>query len=228
MRKCWTCCPTSDRWPRSKPSARPQVVYRQRTALQQFTRGLLASFFVLVLWGDAQAHAGDTVQDLEVFVRAGCPHCDAAKIFLSQLQRERPSLRIAIHDIAEDSAARQRLMTLTAERGLTSVGVPTFLIGTEVIVGFLSADMTGADIRARLDQQAQGTAASLPVEGVSTRWFGELRVRDLGLPLFTLTIGLLDGFNPCSMWVLLFMLSLLATLANRMKMLLIAGTFVAV
>ena len=30
------------------------------------------------------------------------------------------------------------------------------------------------------------------------------------------------------MWVLLFMLSLLATLANRMKMLLIAGTFVAV
>ncbi len=203
-------------------------MYRQPTALLQFTRGLLASFFVLVLWNGAQAHAGDTVQDLEVFVRAGCPHCEAAKIFLSQLQRERPSVRIAIHDIAEDSAARQRLMTLTAERGLTGVGVPTFLIGAEVIVGFLSADTTGADIRARLDQQAQGTAAPLPVEGVSTRWFGELRVRDLGLPLFTLTVGLLDGFNPCSMWVLLFMLSLLATLANRMKMLLIAGTFVAV
>lgn len=203
-------------------------MYRQRTALLQFTRRLLASFFVLVLWGGAQAHAGDTVQDLEVFVRAGCPHCEAAKIFLSQLHRERPSLRIAIHDIAEDSATRQRLMTLTVERGLTTVGVPTFVIGTEVIVGFLSADTRGADIRARLDQQAQGTAAPLPVDGVSTRWFGELRVRDLGLPLFRLRIGLLDGFKPCLIWVLLFMLSLLVTLANRMKMLLIAGTLVAV
>jgi hypothetical protein len=53
-------------------------------------------------------------------------------------------------------------------------------------------------------------------------------VTELGLPLFTIAIGLLDGFNPCSMWVLLFMLSLLASLANRTKMLLIGGTFVAV
>lgn len=203
-------------------------MYRQRTGLQKFFRRLLASFFFLTLCGGAQGYASEATPDLEVFVRAGCPHCEAAKIFLSQLQRERPSLRIAIHDIAEDSSARQRLMALTAERGLTSVGVPTFLIGTEVIVGFLSADTTGAEIRAKLDQQAQGAAATPPVEGVSTRWFGELRVRDLGLPLFTLAIGLLDGFNPCSMWVLLFMLSLLATLANRMKMLLIAGTFVAI
>src|SRR5215831_17058190 len=108
MSRCWTCCPTSGPWPRSKPSASPQLVHRQRTALQEFTRGLLASFFVLVLWGGAHSHAGDAPPDLEVFLRAGCPHCEAAKILLSQLQRERPSLRIALNDIAEDSAARQR------------------------------------------------------------------------------------------------------------------------
>jgi len=172
--------------------------------------------------------AGAPPPDLEVFVRTGCPHCEAAKIFLDELRRERPSLTIAIYDIAEDSAARQRLATLTIERGMTSVGVPTFLIGTEVIVGFLSSDTTGATIRARLDQQPHVAAAPPTVEGIQTKWFGELRVRDLGLPLFTVAIGLLDGFNPCSMWVLLFMLSLLASFANRMKMLLIAGTFVAV
>ena len=172
--------------------------------------------------------AGAPPPDLEVFVRTGCPHCEAAKVFLDELRRERPSLTIAIYDIAEDSAARQRLATLTIERGMTSVGVPTFLIGTEVIVGFLSSDTTGATIRARLDQQPHVAAAPPTVEGIQTKWFGELRVRDLGLPLFTVAIGLLDGFNPCSMWVLLFMLSLLASFANRMKMLLIAGTFVAV
>lgn len=48
------------------------------------------------------------------------------------------------------------------------------------------------------------------------------------MPLFTITIGLLDGFNPCAMWVLLFLLSLLVNLQDRRKMALIAGTFVLV
>jgi len=183
---------------------------------------------LLVLGNGALVQAGEPVPDLEVFVRAGCPHCEAAKEFLNELQLERPSLRITIHDVSEDATARQRLAMLSAERGITNIGVPTFLIGTELIVGFLSTDTTGAEIRARLDQQAQGAVAQPPVEAIQTKWFGELRVMDLGLPLFTFVIGLLDGFNPCSMWVLLFMLSLLAGLGNRPKMLLIAGTFVAV
>ena len=196
-----------------------------------FVRRISACVLLLLLvtGGAAKSHAGEPPpSNVEVFVRAGCPHCEAAKLFLDELQRERPSLRIAILDVAGDAAARQRLATLTAEHGITSSGVPTFLIGTELIVGFRSADTTGAEIRALLDQPAPGNVAQAPVESIHTRWFGEIRIRDLGLPLFTIVIGLLDGFNPCSMWVLLFMLSLLAGLANRPKMLLIAGTFVAV
>ena len=193
-----------------------------------FIRTISICLVLLVLGSETLVQAGESVQDLEVFVRAGCPHCEAAKVFLDVLRRERPSLRIAIYDVTENSVARQRLATLAGERGLDNLGVPTFLIGTELIVGFLSADTTGVEIRARLDQQAQGTVVQPPVEAIQTTWFGELRVRGLGLPLFTIVIGLLDGFNPCSMWVLLFMLSLLAGLANRSKMLLIAGTFVAV
>ena len=183
--------------------------------------------FLLVLFSGASVGASEPVITLEVFVRAGCPHCEAAKHFLNELQRERPSLRIASYDVAEDPAARRRLATLVAERGMTSLGVPAFLIGTELIIGFRSADTTGVEIRTRLDQ-AETVTQDQTAEGIRTRWFGELRVRDLGLPLFTIFIGLLDGFNPCSMWVLIFMLSLLAGLANRPKMLLIAGTFVAI
>lgn len=178
--------------------------------------------------GGTSALAGAPPPDLEVYVRAGCPHCEAAKEFLHELQRERPSLRIAIHDVSEDASARQRLAALVAERGMTGIGVPTFLIGTELIVGFRSADTTGAEIRARLDQLAPSTASHPATESIQTRWFGELRVRDLGLPLFTVVIGLLDGFNPCAMWVLLFLLSLLVNLRDRAKMALIAGTFVVV
>jgi HEAT repeat protein len=34
--------------------------------------------------------------------------------------------------------------------------------------------------------------------------FGELSARSVGLPALTIAVGLVDGFNPCAMWVLLF------------------------
>jgi glutaredoxin len=203
-------------------------VFHAQYNVWRFVRTIGICLVLLIVGSGAWVQAGEPVQDLEVFVRAGCPHCEAAKVFLGELRREQPSLRIVVHDIAENSVARQRLGMLAAERGITNIGVPTFLIGTELIIGFLSADTTGAEIRARLDRHTQGASPPPAVESIQTKWFGELRVGNLGLPLFTIVIGLLDGFNPCSMWVLIFMLSLLAGLDNRPKMLLIAGTFVAV
>jgi len=41
-------------------------------------------------------------------------------------------------------------------------------------------------------------------------------------------LGLVDGFNPCAMWVLLFLLSLLVHVRSRARIALVAGTFVAV
>lgn len=189
---------------------------------------LTACLFVLLCFSGTGLQTAESAPDIEAFVRAGCPHCEAAKIFLDELQRERPSLQIAIYDIAENSAARERLASLAAEQALVNVGVPAFLIGRELTIGFRSADTTGAAIRARLDQRARDDGAPLVTEGIKTEWFGELRVRDLGLPLFTIAVGLLDGFNPCAMWVLLFLLSLLVNLQDRRRMALIAGTFVFV
>ncbi|MCA9135511.1 MAG: hypothetical protein KDB00_02100 [Planctomycetales bacterium] len=58
--------------------------------------------------------------------------------------------------------------------------------------------------------------------------FGTLRVSELGMPLFTLAVGLVDGFNPCAMWVLVFLLSVLVNIKDRGKILAIAGTFVVI
>jgi glutaredoxin len=65
-------------------------------------------------------------------------------------------------------------------------------------------------------------------EGVDIPWIGYIRVRDWGLPAFTLLIGLIDGFNPCAMWVLVFLLSVLVNIRDRRKIAAIAGTFVLV
>jgi hypothetical protein len=65
------------------------------------------------------------------------------------------------------------------------------------------------------------TTVELPV-------FGKLSVRGVGLPLLTLAMGLVDGFNPCAMWVLLLLLSVLVNLQDRRRILAVAGTFVFV
>lgn len=190
---------------------------------------LLGLWLLLLVQGyGIVVHAGEPAFDIEVFVRSGCPHCEKAKIFLADLQQERPALRIAIHNLAENEEARKRLADLAAERGILTVGVPSFFIGSDLIVGFHSSETTGRAIRARLDQLRSGKAVAIKSPGIETTWFGEIRVSDLGLPLFTIAIGLLDGFNPCAMWVLLFLLSLLVNLRDRLKMAVIAGTFVVV
>ncbi len=56
--------------------------------------------------------------------------------------------------------------------------------------------------------------------------FGRLSVSSLGMPTFTFLIGLVDGFNPCAMWVLIFLLSVLVNIKERKKILIVAGTFV--
>lgn len=203
-------------------------MFFQHTTGERCSLGPILYLFILLVLSGTTLQAAGTTPDIEVFVRAGCPHCEAAKIFLDELRREQPSLHIALHDIAEDPTARERLITLVQERGITTVGVPTFLVGTELIIGFQSSETTGAEIRAKLDRKALGATVNPPVESIETRWLGRLRVHDLGLPLFTVLIGLLDGFNPCAMWVLLFLLSLLVNLQDRRKMALIAGTFVIV
>ncbi len=58
--------------------------------------------------------------------------------------------------------------------------------------------------------------------------FGKIRVNELGLPAFTFAVGLVDGFNPCAMWVLVFLLSVLVNIRDRRKIIAIAGTFVVV
>jgi glutaredoxin len=65
-------------------------------------------------------------------------------------------------------------------------------------------------------------------QGVNVPGLGFLSVDSWGLPLFTFIIGLIDGFNPCAMWVLVFLLSVLVNVHDRLRMLAIAGTFVLI
>jgi hypothetical protein len=181
------------------------------------TLGVVAILIVRALAAEAPA----TI--LEVFTRPACPHCERAEAFLSLLQREEPALRIVVHDVIADPVARGRLQDLAAARGVATVGVPAFHVNDQLLVGFDDAATTGARVRELVRAAARRAP---PPSTVTVPIFGSLDAQALGLPAFTLGVGLVDGFNPCAMWVLLFVLSLLVNLQDRLRMLVIGGTFV--
>lgn len=204
-----------------------------------FGAGLLRRLAVLAV--SLLAFMPVMAADIEVFVHEGCPHCQQAQVFLSRLQQEQPALDIVIRDVGKEPAALQRLQQLAAQQGAAAGRVPAFLIGGQLMVGYSSEAGSDRLIRELLAQAAPPAADAAvcgieqPVcgeeapRGFSLQFFGRtLALDDIGLPLFTLAMGLLDGFNPCSMWVLILMISLLAPLNDRPRMFAVAGTFIAV
>ncbi len=203
-------------------------------------------------WQKLDGEASVQPADIEVFVREGCPHCAKAKTFLEALKQEQPGLRIVIRDVFKEPAALEQLIRIAKSQGVATVSVPAFRVDGQVIFGFSEEAATGQLIRASLarahnqsteSNKASGNCkagesppceASAPIpatkpETFAVDFFGHsVSLDQVGLPLFTLAMGLLDGFNPCSMWVLILMISLLAPMNNRPRMFAIAGTFVAV
>jgi len=159
---------------------------------------------------------------LQVFVRDGCPHCADAKAYLPLFAHTRPWLHIVYRQVDHDASARAELIRLSQNAAIWPPGVPTFEFQGRVLVGFESPERSGPKLAALVEKRAS------PAGNIESRWFGTLSVARLGLPLFTLAVGLLDGFNPCAMWLLLFLLSLLVHLQDRKRMALVAGTFVLV
>ena len=158
-------------------------------------------------------------QVLEVFVRSDCPHCADAKAYLPTLAAQHPGLEIRYRAVDQDPEARRDLYQHARASGSWPPGVPTFVFDGRVLTGF-------ADSRSTAPLLAALVAGDPASSGIDSDVLGTLSVASLGLPLFTLAVGLLDGFNPCAMWVLLFLLSMLVRLQSRRRMALVAGTFV--
>ena len=175
--------------------------------------------------GGSAGRLADTaaVPHLVVYVARGCPHCARAEAWIEEeLLPRRPGLVVRVRDVADDPNALAALRELARAEGLAGVSVPTFVVGGAVRVGFDAPATTGVEIEGLLG----ATGRPEPPARVRLPLVGEVGVREVGLPAFTVAVGLLDGFNPCAMWVLLFLLSMLVRLRSRARMALVAGVFV--
>jgi len=222
------------------------------TALGAARACVLACLLLLaVVLGLGPTHVGAAgaadASRIELFVREGCPHCAQAEAFLEQLGRERPQLTISVRDVQQDPAAMTRLQELVQDTGAGVARVPAAYVNGQLILGYSVEAGTDKLIRSALaggrvaraaahdassceaEESVSCSAGAAAKEDFAVSLFGRtLTLDDVGLPAFSIVLGLLDGFNPCSMWVLLLMISLLAPLNDRKRMLAIAGTFVLV
>lgn len=191
-------------------------------------RAIVTGLVIVVVFSIAAA----AEPDIEMFTREGCPYCAAALDYLEQLGREQPDLRIEVRDVQANPQALERLVALGRQHGVEQLGVPAFHVRGRLVIGFAGPETTGSELQALLATPVSGAGAPGRARGadetVEVPFLGRVSVGELGLPAFTIVLGLLDGFNPCAMWVLLFVLSLLVNLHDRVKMAVIGGTFVLV
>ena len=71
------------------------------------------------------------------------------------------------------------------------------------------------------------TAPKAVPQAVSIPFLGTVAIADLSLPVLTIVLGALDGFNPCAMWVLVFLIGLLVGMQDRVRMWTLGTAFIA-
>lgn len=194
---------------------------------------------------ESTAHAPTAVY---VFWRVGCPHCERALAWLGTVEAARPELQVHRLEIGSNKVDRDLLIDLADEFKLDRVAVPLIVVGTSHFVGFLDADSTGREIEAAILAcrttacpdivAARRQKAAAPAEAAPPRshgrppkirvpLIGEIDTGELSLLALTVVLAAADGFNPCAMWTLVFLLGLIAGMQDRVRMWVLGVAFVA-
>lgn len=63
-------------------------------------------------------------------------------------------------------------------------------------------------------------------ENVTVPVLGKINAKKVSLPIIAVVLGLVDGFNPCAMWILIFLITMLFNMKDRKKMWILGLTFI--
>jgi len=183
--------------------------------------------------------------NLYFFHGDGCPHCADEEEFLEKY--EDPNLKVVRYEVWYNEENSSFLNEISKSMEFDVKGVPVTIIGDTVISGYsdsLSRKIERAieyyeddnnEYRDAVSEIENGTYVKEEKEvdkdsfekkekksdeelTVDVPLFGNINLKSVSLTSSAVIIGLIDGFNPCAMWVLLFLISILLGMKDRRKM----------
>lgn len=185
----------------------------------------------------------------------GCPHCAVAKPFFEEMARKYPQIELKFYEVWYIPENQQKFQTMATAYGFEPSGVPTIFIGDKYWEGYIE-DMepmfeeelkrcvafgcidAGAGIIEPLPENATPaptpnatttpSQASNDQKTIKLPLIGEISLEHQSLAVATLLIALVDGVNPCSIWVLTMLLALTLHTGSRKRVLIIGFVFIAV
>lgn len=206
----------------------------------------ILAFFIMALF-ITKVEAAAPV-DVYLFYGDGCPHCAKAESFLENYDQKQ-DYRITLHrfEVWNDRDNAKLYDKVREHYNFKTGGVPLIVIGNQLVVGYGNDETSGAMLDQYI-QQCFATSCESDVEQIikdnqpvspptepnpeeipskiNLPFIGAVNTATFSLPVLTILIAAVDGFNPCAMWVLMFLVSLLLGMKNRRRMWIIGSTFI--
>jgi glutaredoxin len=181
------------------------------------------------------------------FVSDGCPHCEKAWDFLSRQAQGDAQVRPHRLEVTKSADNRRLMARAAGQLQVDPSGVPFVVIGSRAFVGYDDDATTGRQFLEAIaacreapcpDVLVDARTAAAPAlsvapgasplpERITVPLLGEMSLRGLSLPVLTILLAALDGFNPCAMWTLVFLIGLLMGMPDRTRMWALGTAFIA-
>jgi len=164
----------------------------------------------------------------------GCPACERQNSFLNDLSAAYPELTIERFEVWNDPEDREFFQNVGEELGFEAGPVPTTVIGERYWIGFTQqyereiVSTVEECFRNECPEPGPDSKGRGSRDELVLPLLGRIDPASVAPALSTMLIAGVDGFNPCSLWVLTMLFALVAYAGSRAKTAVVGTTFLAV
>ncbi|RLF33339.1 MAG: hypothetical protein DRN08_05575 [Thermoplasmata archaeon] len=185
-----------------------------------FSLHLLLLLSIIALPTACSASSGSKII-IEYFYSPGCGSCEEKEPVINYIAENYSDYVVVYKKSIRDNENMRRWLQYFQSTPAIIINnetlVPKQNITIEKLEKIINSYITGQQNNNTL--QNQSNKMDIP-------FLGRINISDFSLPLLTVVLASIDSFNPCSFFVLLFLLSLLVYVKSKRRMLLIGGVFI--
>ena len=159
--------------------------------------------------------------NLYLFYGQECPHCEEEREWLEEIKNEyKDYLNVYEFEVWHNDDNKQKMETVKELLGESKSGVPFTVIGDTEYVGY--SETIGSILENKIKSYSE--LDNNPNE-IKLPLLGTINAKDVSIPVVAVILGLIDGFNPCAMWILLFLINMLFGMKDKKRAWILGYTF---